>query len=524
MTDKKLPLTAGSSGQSLIFVLILSAVFGILGASLVMLFRYEVKFMAKQNCIITKQEVAAIALEHVVYKLQQGDNWNKVGHTDSDMAKYNAYQTEFKTDNGKYAIHIVEGNLFKTYLNLEERQSLKEYRTIGIKVKTLPLLCTGAYYAVVQKMKFGGPLVSKGKIDLPCDTTSDLTNANFYWGDIYSANTNNGYCRIPRIREGEAVLGLREYWLPRVYAKGDIYTSLNDGTNFGYTYDDMSPTAHCHPYSDFAQAPEIDLEFYRGEAQRQGSYYGPGGLALSGVTNANIVSIMAKLNSPQSVLFIDTSDTLPVRVPGTAATPTNTYCGTVNESANSLKFYVNNTNQYLTEGTCIILGPLTLIGHDPGAASTTGGYTWNYGYGTGTDADTLKNVPAPSNFYFPQKDDGYHYVEDTMNTFNSKLTNVKHAGLLYIDGQLRIGGPRVSTTTKSNICIYGTIYIGEHGTLNFNKGSGSSGDAPKLYVYYNTNTNIFGTEANTVKIITFNENTWLIPLPEGAGLEYPFPD
>jgi hypothetical protein len=436
------------------------------------------------------------------------------------MSKYNGYQTEFSTDSGKYTVHMIRGNLFTTYMNLDERQALDEYRTIGIKVKTLPLKCTGNFYAVVEKMKFGGPLVSKGKIDIPCYDTADLTNANFYWGDVYSGNTISGYCRLPRIREGEAVIGLREYWLPRVYARGDIYTSLNDKTGFGYTYTDMSPTSHCHPYSEYAKVPEIDMAFYKTEAQRQGNYYGPGGLSITSVTQANVVKIMAKLNSPSAVLFIDTTDGLPVRIPQKASTPTNTYCGTTVTSANSIAFYVADRSQYMTEGTCIINGSLNLIGDDPGDVTYTAGYTWNYGFGTGTDADTIKNCPAPSNFYYPQKDDGNHFNVDPMSPANSMLTNVKHAGLLYVNGELEIGGKRTSGAPYSNICIFGTVYIGENGMITFDE----KNDKPKLYVYYDTKMNLFGAEANTVKIATFSETTYLMPMPDvyELGLAYPF--
>jgi hypothetical protein len=525
----KILASGGTKAQSLPFVLMLAALLGILGAAMVTLFRGQQRLSVQQTCIAQKQELASMALEQTIYKLQQDPNWYNVGQT--GMEDYNGYSHEFTASGGKYCVHIADGNLFLASSNLfNTRQGKKEYKTIGIKVKALPFGCTGNFYAVIAKMKFGGPLVSRGKIDLPCIQPANLNNpmplrANLYWGDVFSANTNTGYCRIPDIDVGYGTGGDREKWLPQVYARNDIFTHINNASNgnwiFGYTYTEMSPTAHSHPFSEYATAPDIDFDWYRDQAKKQGSYYGPNYPAgpLSFVTQANVVQIMAKLKSPDSVLFIDTKDGLPVRNDNISNTySANTYSGTTFTAANTLTFYVNAANQYLTHGTLIVMGPLRLIGDTPGNIANAAGFKWNYGNTTSTVSDSFFKMCYPDNFYFPTISDGYHFVLDNVTITNSKLTKVKHAGLMYVNSELRIGGPR-SNTTYSNICIYGTVYIGEMGAINFD----NTNDTPTLYVYYNNSLNLFCTSGNRINIISFSEITYLIPTANGTpSLTYPF--
>jgi|DewCreStandDraft_4_1066084.scaffolds.fasta_scaffold02906_16 hypothetical protein len=515
--------------QSFPFVMVLAAVLSLFGAALLNIFSIETKHLVKTSCIIQKQDLASLALEHAILKLQQGTNWYNV----SSLTNFRGYSKEFESPLGKYAIHISDGNLFLTDLNdPTSRQAKDEYKTIGIKVKTKILDCTGAFYAVVQRKMLGGPLISKGRIDLPC-TDAKINDSNFYWGDIFSANTNNGYCRIPRIEVAKG--SPTQYWLPKVYSAADIYTSVGyTGGRFGpnyyfaSTYDDMSPTAHCHPFSQYATAPDVDFDYFKGLAKENKAYYGPANIPgvgpnpyynpaqdISLVSQANVVTIMAKLKSPSSVLFIDTTDGLPVRY-----SPCNTYSGSVSVTANlstdkTLRFYVDNNNQYMTYGQLFIMGPLMLIGHSPSNISNTYGYTWGYGFYSGNDCDDVGNVRHPDNYYYPQTSDSIHYVRNLVDDSQSRLVNTKHAGLLYVNGELRIGGPRVGTSTYSNICIYGTILLGEKGHLKMD----TTNDNPYLYVYYDKNINLFGFQGVSVELVSFGEITYLIPTPVP---EYPF--
>lgn len=524
-----------TKGQSLPVILVLASLLGILATALLNLLVYESKFMVKSSCITQKQELATLALEHVMYKLQQEDLWT------NPPATFYGYTHEFTSDLGNYAVHVTPGNLFFTTLtDPSTRQAKTEFKTIGIKVKTSTLNCTGAYYAVIQRMSFGGPLVSKGKIALPC-TTAKADDPNFYWGDIFSANTNTGYCRIPLVNVTKQVAGYRAQWLPKVYSNNDIFTTVGYGTGrtgtyiFATTYDDMSPTAHCHPYSEFAQAPEVDYDSYRMQAKLQGSYYGPptipgiganpyyindglhdvvtAGTMTNDVTQANVVNIMGKLRNIASVLFIDTTDGLPVRT-----TPCNTYAGSVNITANyatdkALRFYVSDTNQYMTAGTLVVQGPLMLIGDRPDKIAAPGGFIWGYGFGSGTTADDIWNVKHPDNNYYPQNNDGAHYVRNFADDSLSRLENVKHYGTIYMGGELRIGGPRTAGAPVSNVCIYGAIYLDPLGKLSMEGETATTYDNSLLYVYYNRDFNSFGMQGGSVEVVSFSEFTFLIPTP-----------
>jgi len=456
---------------------------------------------------VQKQEIASLALEQCIYKLEQNNNWYTFAST---LPAYQNYSTQFTTSLGTYEIHIAQGNLFYTVLSdpTQPRQDINGSRTIGIKVMTTITACVGDFYAVIQKTGLGGPLISKGMIDTCYDTNgSDADPAEFFWGDIYSANTTDAYCRIRQIQvAGGNVVNGHQPWMPQVYAMGSIYTavSYNSGRTgstlvFGQTYDDMSPTAHAHPYSSLAAAPDIDFDYFRNYAKAHNTYFGPVGWPMSKITQANAVTITSMANSAGSVLFIDTTDGLPVRT-----SPCNTYCGTTYTSANTIAFYTNSTNQYLTYGTVIVMGPLRLIGDNPSAGST-------YHYATFTPSSqsnysTVYNVPTPTNFYLPQSSDGLHFTTGTPGY----LSNVKHCGLLYTNGDLTIGGVRSgASTNNSNVCIYGTVYLGENSRLWLD----TVNDTPSLYVYYNSNSNLFGVTGSSVQILSFSEFTFLIPTP-----------
>lgn len=444
-----------------------------------------------------------------IYKLEQNNNWYTFAQT---MPSYQNYSNQFSTNLGSYEIHITPGNLFFTNISdpTKPRQDINNSRTIGIKVSTTITACVGDFYAVIQKVGLGGPLISKGMIDTCYDTNgSDTDPAQFFWGDIYSANTTDAYCRIRQIQvAGGSIVSGHQPWLPQVFAMGSIYTavSYNSGRTgttftFGQTYDDMSPTAHAHPYSSLAVAPDIDFDYFRNYAKSHNTYFGPTGInPISKVTQANAGTITAMAWSPGSILFIDTTDGLPVR-----ASPCNTYCGTTYTSANTLAFYTSSTQQYFTYGTIIVMGPLRLVGDNPSQG------VWGYKYATFTpssqdDYDKVFNVSAPSNFYLPQSSDSLHFTAGPPGY----LSAVKHCGLLYVDGDLTIGGTRSgASTANSNVCIYGTVYLGEYGRLWLD----TVHDTPSLYVYYNSSSNLFGVTGSSVQILSFSEFTFLVPTP-----------
>jgi hypothetical protein len=537
-------------------VLLIAFILSLFATTILFLFRQESKSLIKTLHIMQKDELATIGLEHALGKLQQGSNWFNV-----PLAGFK-YDKEYNVENiGYYSLYIVAGNLF--YTNISDpstRQGQTEYRTIGIKVKITRTADTHQYYAVVKKTGYGGPLISKGKINLPANNnvldSNGYSRYSIFWGDIYSANPNDGYCSIPIISDTQKSGVNPDPWMPQVYAKGNIYTAVGATGgffsvtySFAYVYDDMSPTAHSHPYSEFAKAPDLALEAFKKLAYENNAYYGPvtiGGDAskpnpyfindglhdlsdLYASPCSVIWTVVKKLSSAADTVFIDTSDALPLTKTGTNTW--NTYTGKllVTESANTLKLYVDANEQFSTFGYLFVMGPLQLIGASPAeglaaAASTppAGVYIFNSDDSTANDAQ-IDNVIPPDNYYYPQASDGRHYYKSGNNTKNWYLYNIKHAGFLYTAGELKIGGPRASRTTYScvmgssgatetnysDICIYGTVYIDEYGVLSID----TTNDNPYLYIYYNPNMNIFGNLGDKVSVMSFGEYTYLIPTP-----------
>jgi len=515
----------GQKAQTAPVVLIMTAILTIFAMALLGLFRYDTQRMAMRACMADKDELAQSAIDHALFKLQAGTNWDNI------PANFIGYSNEFSTSFGTYTMHITKGNFFMTGLSAPYpiRQNETSDRTIGIKVKTLSG-CTGMYVGVVRKVGFGGPIVSRGNINAPTDPSSN-NDADFevYWGDIYSANTNTGYCSLPAVPVGDGNHHPQD-WKPQVYSAADIYTAYSSVTSgrtatimYQSTYMDMTPSANCHPYSSYANAPDIDFEYYKGLAKRNthagvggaaGAYYGPANVpglganpyyidashVSSQVTNTNIATLVSQLQSisPPDVLFIDTTDGLPLR-----ASPCNAYCGHIANTANdgsdgTLRWYKDDTHQYYSKGLLFIMGPLVLAGDDPD----------NDSHNPPNSTDLASVVTGcPDNFYFPRQESNEHFYYVAGNTATSYLGNVTHQGLIYSGGQLQLGGTVASTTNPSNIAVYGSIYIGELGTLTTYDLNSTN------YIYYNPSINVFGYSGSRVQLVTFSEITFLVPTP-----------
>jgi hypothetical protein len=506
MKDKSL-MMRGLRGQTFPTVILMSLILGILGFALLTLLRQDSKTLVIYSNTMKEQELASIALEHAIYKLGSGSGWNHV-----PLPGFQ-YDKEYNTPNGNYTLDIIQGNLFMTTPgNTATRQGLDDYRTVGIKVQVGATGATRAYYAVLKKGGYAGALVSKGVINLPCSVTS-INNAdvNIYWGDIYSANPATGTCRIPQVKVGNGN-EKPQYWLPELFAKADVYTAYNasgcSGSNcssysFAAVYSDMSPTAHCHPYSANALAPEVDLDFYRNQAKLRNSYYGPAtvggspnpyycGNTVALVTQANMVSVFVNnLQTSDDVLFIDTTDGNPVA-------STNTYSGVTYVTASTIHIWTDATHQYCTRGSMFVMGPLILEGDNADKPNAAG-----YSKVTG--------VAYPNNYYYPQGS-GDNYTYASGNPTGSYISNVKHYGFLYMNGQLQIGG---LASGSSAITIYGTLYLDQFGSLT----ETTSPDEGSLWIYFNNTANMFGYMGSGVSILSFNELTYLIPTPMPV---YPF--
>ena len=530
MSDKFRNVIKRQGGQQMLAtLLIMTAILGIFASALLYMFQRSQKVMVLSMEITSKNELVYTALEHAVYKLQKSSFWYN-----TPCAGF-MYDKEYAVPGGSYTLNIQNGNLFLTNKSdYTTKQAQSDFRTIGIKAK----LNSGSvkqFVAVVKKSSFGGPLLSKGTINLPCDNSNsfweDATNDyvssyNFYWGDIFSVSTDDADCKIPVCSVGDGTT-TPQPWLPEIYAGGAIWTALYNNSSssldivYGYTYDDMSPTAHAHPYSEYSKVPEIDFDYYRMLAKRNASYYGPTMVAgvvnpysvdytsnylLSVLTKSNTKSkIVDKLTSPNSVVFVDTADGLTIypKVVG-SRTVYNTYTGTITCTASmpqSIAIYSNDSNRRATRGSLIVMGPIQFIGDDPDAGESAG-------------YSKITGVGKPDNFYFPQDDfiqgSNQHYWYDSSNLTNCYIDKVKHRGLIYAGGELKLGGARSpSNSTASRIYMYGTLYIGEYGSLTVD----TVNDDPTFYIFFDRSQNLFGFTGDKIDIVLLSELTYLIQTP-----------
>jgi len=539
-----MPKIDKKEAQILPIVLILGAILSLMASTLVVLFRHETRQLIKHTCVTDKAELASIALEHVLYKLQHGANWDTI-----PLEGFNGYDKEYTCPIGKYAIHISKGNYFQGDLSTTKQGQIY-YRTLGIKVKSNSGNCTGAFSAVIKRVSFGGPIVSKGKIDFPC-TSGNLEEFESYWGDIYCGNTNTGYCRIPKVPIGNGNHHPQD-WKPQVYSKADIYTlqyaTGRSDVYFGSTYTDMSPTAHCHPFSPYADVPEIDLDYFKDRAKINDAYYGPQYIGGTGQTNPyyigtnretypsnDVVALdgdgqntlidtlfghMTTIDPP-SVLFIDTTDALPLRPNGAAC---NSYAVTsggvrhIDVQSNdgtdgTLRWYKNEDEEKYSRGFLFVQGPLMIVGNDP---DSDGDSSPDFG-----DAASVQ-TGVPDNYYFPRREDNEAFNYDSGTPANSYLGNVKHNGFIYVGGELQLGGHGATDdrgtwtngSVTSYIVIYGSVYIGPYGSITtWSPGLLTDNE---VHIYYNPAINIFGFTGNSVTVLTFNEISFLIPTPVPA--------
>ncbi len=527
-------LLRGQKGQSLFFVLILAAVLSLAAMGLLKIFEQGNKLAVINDCMMKKEELSIIALEHALYRLQQGSAWEDF----SSLPGMTGHSKQFSTKLGTYSLSVEKGNLFLTNpSDPDSRQDKTDYRTIFIRVLTEPVKCDGEYYAVVKNAGYGGPLISRGKIDLPCSESKSFTKTlltkklffhyGFYWGDVYSANPADGYCRIPQVLVGTGGTH-HEPWLPHVYAAGNIYTLADDDFNFRYFYDDMSPTAHSHPYSEFAQAPDIDFEYFKMQASRNNAYYGPAEIEggpnpyyindgehdIEDFSTSNVKAVVDRLQKLTDVLFVDTTDGLPVSF-DTSTGKWNTYTGYlhVTMSASTFRFYEGADKQYFTKGSVFIMGPFSYMGNNP-----------EKGMGCAANCDRISNVPYPDNYYFPRVSNEHYVLQNPVSS--SYLKDMKHHGFIYSGGELKIGGPVRICSWKirlwppplvyyscndedpaTDIGIYGTIYIGEHGSISAHTSSGK----PSLHVYYDRSLNMFGMSGSRILVLSFNRASALTP-------------
>jgi hypothetical protein len=181
-------------GQTLPVVLIIAAILSIFAATLVSLLRFNAISLVRYSDTLTQQEIAAVGVEHAIYALQQGSNWDNLPLTGYRYDQ--VYQTK---DGNSYELNILDGN---QYINTQTvttytggrwggggtttttlaRQGQDEYKTIGVKVMVNLTNSTKNYYAVVKR-GYGGPLISKGIINLPC--VSPYNQNRFDFLDFY---------------------------------------------------------------------------------------------------------------------------------------------------------------------------------------------------------------------------------------------------------------------------------------------------------------------------------------------------
>lgn len=225
---------------------------------------------------------------------------------------------------------------------------------------------------------------------------------------------------------------------------------------------------------------------------------------IAKVTNSNISAIIGSLTSVNtSVVFIDTTDALPLRPNGTycnsyaiKSTTPHTDVEANDGSDGTLELYKSGA-AYYTKGMLFVQGPLLLCGTDPD----------DDGHATPGSTDLASvTVGTPDNYYYPrQESDTRHYYYNTGTPASSYLGNVAHQGLIYTGGDLQLGG---STSTDNDVCIYGSVYIDKYGTFqDYNS------NTPYYSIYYNPNINVFGYTGNQVQVMTFNEITFLVPTP-----------
>jgi len=508
----KTPPPAGKKqrGQVFVAVLIMAVVLSLISMTLLHIFQANQTLLVRFSDMQTKQQLASTALEHAVYNLQGGSNWDTTPGSPGF-----AYDVSYTVSNlGWYELNIVKGNLF---IKNNSRQGVTDYRTVGIKVKVGTTGMTSQYFGVIRQSSNNGVLVSNGQIFSTAECTSNAINNNYYnffWGDIYSANPNDGMCYYPIINIGSGNINPQP-WLPEVYAKGNIYTAVNGDNSgygsttytFGYVYDDMSPTAKSHPYSPMAISGSLDLNYWKMLAYQNGAYYGPQTIGGGGTNPYYIAgnsltwamtyvptAIVNKLNtlSQSSVVFIDTTDALPERNTGNI----NTYNGTTSSSAaNTIQIFgTNTTYEYWTAGYLFVNGPLILTGNNPSRNN-------------GTPVPSVTGVVPPDNYYAPQASDSYHYTCGTAGT-SCYLANVKHNGFIYVNGQLAISGAQ-----QTDVCIYGQIFLDQYGSID---ATNTGTNQPTLEVYFNDSLNALSYAGNTIQVVTFNELTWLIPAFTGT--------
>ena len=161
--EKAVKILSKNNGQTLVTVMILAAALSIMSVSLMFLFQYNQKFLVRASCIQQKQELASLALEQCIYKLEQSNNWYTFCASTLSMPNYLNYSNNHHKPRHISVTHSSRQPFSDRNSDpAPPRQDLNNSRTIGIRVTTATTSCSGDFYAVIQKVGLGGPLYQKG--------------------------------------------------------------------------------------------------------------------------------------------------------------------------------------------------------------------------------------------------------------------------------------------------------------------------------------------------------------------------
>jgi hypothetical protein len=374
-------LLFNNKGQMIVIFLMIAAAVIMLVYTVVSLLKNESKWSIKSQKGITAQHICDGALDRVIWKLQQGDNWDNA----TSLSGYTWSDTHSDIAGGTYILKIETGDQIVTPGDTDTERTVTIQATASVTNEIRKIM------VVLSKSPFNYGMITGG-------TAAIGGSAEIYWSDAICYSTTS-----PALTLGNTLtLGSDR---TKYYALGTI--------KYGNDFYPPNTSSYLFPNQTVPPLPEkpvVNFSWFKSQAQLTGTYFGSGvthsfddgsGDHNSGgdhypPTEDCLANAASGQLSDNLVIFVDTTD-------GDENSYTHAEAYNGDGGGTNTNDWIDLKGKYL-QGSLIVMGPVYCSGNGGGSLTLT----------------------PPSNGYYPQT---------TQN-----LTKVVHNGFLYCAGNFKAVG------------------------------------------------------------------------------------
>lgn len=389
-------------GQVVGMIVVMGLVMIIAVLTIATLLLKESKWTIRAQKNINALHICDAALDRVIWKLQEGPNWENP----TSISGYTWSDVHSDVEGGTYKLSIVTGDI------LFPPGNTTNDRSVTIEATTTVTKQTRRIIAVLNRAPLNASMIAGGAMALS-------GSAELFWADAYDYGATG---TTPVTLSTTITLGANR---TKYYSTGAIRYANNNYPPNTSAY--LFPNQTIPP---MPPKPEVDFNWFKAQAKNTNTHFGPStthpfsdgsGVHSAGgthypPTDACIINAGTGLWSDNLVIFVDTTDEKDYYYVSDAQTNGyNAPKSTTNPSAGDWVRFGTST---FLRCTLMIMGPVYFNG---------GG-------------GTVPITSFPTNGYYPQDPD--------LNP--NQLTQVAVNGFLYVAGNFKANG---------NPKFYGTVMV-----------------------------------------------------------------